>query len=241
METTVLLLLFICLAYLAREFHLNKNRLFKDVYYVNLTRRPDRDSKTRHELNKSKYLRNKYQRVPAVDGRQLRINGIPRNKMGWIGCARSHIGIWKKIMESDRPALIFEDDIFLKSNFDKTLSNCMKDIPKDFDIIYIMPDKRAVREKYNESFDKIADRNYSTCAYVVSPVGAMKLIRYLTPYKLQNQIDIMIAIYTKFGYFNCYSMREWPVWTYQDNTSDVQLNFGNKVRYIGKEELDNKK
>lgn len=82
-----------------------------------------------------------------------------------IGCALSHMMVWKKFIDSfeenklentenklndekennenkeekenDEWCLIFEDDVILENNFEQNLNKIMEYVPKDFDILYL--------------------------------------------------------------------------------------------------------
>eukprot|EP00747_Dinoflagellata_sp_TGD_P178914 gnl/TRDRNA2_/TRDRNA2_28814_c0_seq1.p1 gnl/TRDRNA2_/TRDRNA2_28814_c0~~gnl/TRDRNA2_/TRDRNA2_28814_c0_seq1.p1 ORF type:complete len:443 (-),score=100.15 gnl/TRDRNA2_/TRDRNA2_28814_c0_seq1:155-1312(-) len=111
------------------------------VLYVNLDRREDRRVKMEKLFSPHPWLNSKYQRLPAVDGRQLtwkqlQADGIFTDKaeefaqlcekmklatvksthltLGGCGCALSHLRAWEELVNSPDSvqwALIFEDDV----------------------------------------------------------------------------------------------------------------------------------
>ena len=94
------------------------NILLKNVYVVNLERSKDR---LQHIDDNLKKFGIKYQRFNAVDGGKLPMSEIDNNTTlmcrylfctrSIIGCAMSHIALWKMIAESpDKWHLILEDD-----------------------------------------------------------------------------------------------------------------------------------
>lgn len=109
------------------------------IFYINLSRRPDRDQHVRAELDKHNLL-NITERISAVDGSTLNLDTIPETIItsqgivnaksktngvgipltpGAIGCALSHRNIWLRIRDdpSIQSALILEDDIDLDKDF----------------------------------------------------------------------------------------------------------------------------
>ncbi|TGT68781.1 hypothetical protein EN802_26160 [bacterium M00.F.Ca.ET.159.01.1.1] len=83
-------------------------------------------------------------RVSAVDGKfvdrmQLINSGVMAQdctySAGSIGCALSHIGLWKLAAHENRTITIFEDDICCALDFTQTSSRIIHEAPRDWDII----------------------------------------------------------------------------------------------------------
>ena len=133
--------------------------MINKIYYINLDRRPERNEHTIKEISKLK-CNCPVERISAVDGKKLDITNIS-NKLitpagirdalqpkkglynllspGSIGCALSHLIIYDKIIEElsdDEYALILEDDIYVKPNFNEKLNKYINKIPK-FDILFL--------------------------------------------------------------------------------------------------------
>lgn len=80
------------------------------------------------------------------------IKKIKGLKVGEIGCFLSHYFIWKKIIELDKPCLIFEDDALICNEFSDKLNNILqKGVPENFDILWIGIRQNYIQKKiYNE-------------------------------------------------------------------------------------------
>jgi glycosyl transferase, family 25 len=128
---------------------------FKDIdsYYINL----DRSVKRRNEFERQCVDQDlSVQRFSAVDGQKIPdemvkevlhhpnsehfLNSVlidDRKNIGHFGCFLSHIGVYHKFMESDKPyCLIFEDDAEFKTDtFKADVNRHMGNVPKDWDIV----------------------------------------------------------------------------------------------------------
>ena len=240
----ILLLCLFCFKDSFSNLNYDENNIINkfDAYYINLSRRLDKNKNTLIELNKSNLLLNKMKRFEAFDGKDIDLNNynqfnINKNllekRRGWIGCALSHIELWKTCINNKKPMLIFEDDNVIKQeiNFDKHLENIINNFPKDFDIIYLVTDNIVNYEFYNDLFVKATSNNFTTSAYFISPYGAQKLLNFIMPYKPHLQIDSYIITLTIYNKINCYIYRKSIMYTIQDfNSSDIQV----KTNYVKK-------
>ena len=213
-----------------------------DAYYINLKRRPDKNKNTLVELDKSNLLRNKMKRFEAIDGKDIDLTNylapgisarLLEKRRGWIGCALSHMELWQKCVDINKPILIFEDDNVIKEevNYDKHLETIINNFPKDFDIVYLVTDNIVNYKPYNDLFVKAKSNNSILSAYFISPSGAQKLLDSIMPYKPYLQIDWYINRLTHNKKINCYIYRKSIMYTIQDfNTTDIQ----GKTNYVKK-------
>jgi glycosyltransferase involved in cell wall biosynthesis/GR25 family glycosyltransferase involved in LPS biosynthesis len=83
-------------------------------------------------------------RYPAVDGAavnraELISSGILADdcpySSGAIGCALSHIHLWRTARAGDRPTTIFEDDTVAVAGFDRKSAEIMASLPPDWDLV----------------------------------------------------------------------------------------------------------
>jgi glycosyl transferase family 25 len=124
-----------------------------------------------------------------------------------IGCALSHLYVWKKIAESkDEMAIVFEDDVIFTKDFNEKFKDTINNIPQYFDLLYLgrldnsnpiffLLTFLAGLSKINET--KVDEYLiHPRCAiqahaYIISKKGAKKLIKLLNG-KIDNHIDTCI-------------------------------------------------
>lgn len=193
------------------------------VYFINLDRRQDRLNALTTEL-KRVGLYDISERFPAIDGNTLNSDTLDRwttdichyfCNPSLIGCAMSHMSIWKRFYESsDNTILILEDDaIFTVDNIPQFLDDHREYIPDDFDIFYLgcfagcfetptlsslsvpLLHNRGVRldhpVKHINQYVLQPFYPLGLHGYILSRKGCEKLLR-LFP-KITNHIDLMIA------------------------------------------------
>lgn len=183
------------------------------VRVLNLDRRPDRFDGFRSSLEAAAGPRfaGRCRRFPAVDGRDLRLNEAIRHmfrgndfgfRRGIVGCALSHLEMWKQLSESDAPAwLVFEDDARVCEGFVGQLielaGHLAKSVPA-YDLVLLGyhawdPDPndqycgshRAPRPR-PMPWDTFLGGSF---AYLISRIGAARLVSLAERDGIQNGID----------------------------------------------------
>lgn len=148
-----------------QDLHSLPWRSLRGVYCVNLDRRPERWLFMRDQFAA---LRMHARRWPAVDGRQLDVHrlvdaglisakALPRYLLpdgaklfgidltaGGIGCALSHMQIWKHVIEHSEGCgehtrfLVVEDDCEFLAGFSEVLlERRMAQVPPDWQIVFL--------------------------------------------------------------------------------------------------------
>ena len=192
-----------------------------EVYVISLKRSQDR--KDKFDANNMKYI-NKYTYHDAIDGKTININNLDKSiftkgsvnySNGAIGCALSHLQLWEKCIELNKPIIVMEDDVIVSKLFEKYISNLINNmLPANWDIIQlsynfdsVLSYNNTVYEQCNCVFNKtkmtkndinnfvnskinttIAKLNHSfgTSAYMINPKGAKILKERCFP--LNNKI-----------------------------------------------------
>lgn len=115
---------------------------------------------------------------------------------GALGCALSHYLILKECSQSDRPYLIFEDDILLDPDFDNQLKILIKHIQDNsiqFDVLYLgLHNIPALNKKLSHD-DILYIPQGLTCgtwAMMISPEGASKILNLIFPLNVQIDSEI---------------------------------------------------
>jgi GR25 family glycosyltransferase involved in LPS biosynthesis len=193
------------------------------VKVLNLDRRPDRWARMVGVLREAGLRR--YQRVAARDGRALRAAdaelGLFRaNHFGWrrgvVGCALSHIGLWRGLAASPDAGvawLILEDDVGLGSDFLVQWSRRVDEVGQvdpGWDLLFLgltvwepevtavasgpMPPVPNVLPRV-ERLTRPPRRAAGTHAYVLRRAGAWKLLEWLAQEGMRVPVDIFILMH----------------------------------------------
>ena len=180
-----------------------------DIFVISLESSTER--KVTFDNYNSKYI--KYTYHNAVDGKKININNLDKSLFkkgsqnysnGAIGCALSHLQLWDKCIELNKPIVIMEDDAIVSRDYNKHINNIMNNLlPKTWDIVQLNYNFDSVLsynntnyETCNCTFNKhkitktdisnfvntkiittIAKLNFcfGTSAYIINPIGAKKL------------------------------------------------------------------
>jgi len=191
-----------------------------EIFVISLERSTDR--KVVFDNYNSKYI--KYTYHTAVDGKTVNIDmldstifkkGSKNYSNTAIGCALSHLQLWEKCIELDKPIVIMEDDVIVSRDYNKHINNLMNNlVPKSWDIIQLNYNFDSVLSYNNTNYETcncvfnkhkmtktditnfvntkinttIAKLNFSfgMSAYVINPNGAKKLRDLCFP--LENRI-----------------------------------------------------
>ena len=186
---------------------------------VNLERRLDRKKVMENLLSKTDLIDN-CDFVKAVDGLKLLLTDELEimfsdndfgTKRGAIGCALSHLELWKQLINDDlyNKYLVLEDDIEIDENI-KFKLNQMNDIlnydnneNNNWDIIYLgFHIYNKNKNKYNEKINTIKQLSIipydteitigGTFGYIINLSGANKLVNYIKNNGIKHGIDYLM-------------------------------------------------
>jgi GR25 family glycosyltransferase involved in LPS biosynthesis len=174
------------------------------IFVINLDTRQDRLTGL---MTAEPYLKNIVTRIPAVNGKTLKMNRFIYNlfkhnhfqwKKSLIGCNLSHLTTWSQIVNTPGEYfLVLEDDVRFTPGWLKAWEKCAQEIPSDADILYLggvlPPNKPALptcTEQVNKFWAKIRPNTYFSpepsptfhfCAYsyILTKAGAKKIMDYM--------------------------------------------------------------
>ena len=227
------------------------------ICIINLERRLDRKQKLQ-PIFKSQQLDPKW--IKAVDGKQLMpteelkklVQGnIYNSRRGVIGCALSHLNLWKQLVQDTNHEyyIVLEDDITLQDGWYDKINTIQRD---GQDLIWLGYHMfSCVREKVKHVYDipavditvspfEVNSKQYvgGTFAYIIYKSGAQKLIDYIQQNGIKWPIDnLMVNVPT----LNMKEIRpflvhsEWYEDIQQPVDSDIQMindNLFNDKKYI---------
>lgn len=219
-----------------------------EAFVINLDRSPDRWSRVSRMLQTHGI---KYTRVSAVDGQQL----TPRERKkqttrlcgafctdAQLGCALSHYHVWDQIVkQKSNMAMVFEDDVSLVDGFSTKLNSFLREVPQDFDIVYLgcfigcFPDgklnfldrvllavAKISTKPLGKKWVRVSEHVYiptlalGAHAYIVSRKGAQKLLE-LTRGIAEGHVDTQIQSYAES--LNIYALT--PMLAFQNQSQSV--------------------
>jgi GR25 family glycosyltransferase involved in LPS biosynthesis len=188
------------------------------VRVINLERRSDRLASFQAELGSktSPAFSARVVRLPAVDGRELTLTAAIRHtyrnndfnfRRSIIGCAESHLRLWRDLVHCPAPAfLIFEDDVSLCAGFEGQMAELCGELVErhcQFDIVFIghfvwQPGTEdhcdASRRPVGVQAFVGADYLGGLFAYLISRQGASKLLKIIETCGIQHGIDRFIQL-----------------------------------------------
>lgn len=182
------------------------------IYFINCKKHKDRLLKIKQEFGK--YSINAH-RIPCVDGKKLTDKklcdlidqGIVHKDANMspieVAISKSHINTWERYLkESDAPyVIVVEDDIKLKPNFSKKLSQVLINVP-EFDSLYLFNNNifdTSHKLKLVKSITKNLEVYKETVAHNPSGVAYM-LKREMAEYLVRNAYPIKVPIDTFIGH-----------------------------------------
>ena len=220
--------------------------LIKNLYVINLERRTDRKEKMEQVLLEQNI--NDYEFFKAIDGRQLELtdeiynlfkNNDFGNRKGFIACALSHLSLLKQLVHSEEEYyIIMEDDITFCDNFKTELIKNILKIKnnKEIDFLYL---GYHFKKKYeNDRFTYLNHltqidnhEKYSICGnfgYIVTKLGARKLLDYIAINGIKHGIDYLIKIVPDMNNMICQPhivFSEWVSKIASEVDSDIQRDY----------------
>jgi len=190
---------------------------FTNIICLNLEKRKDRKEYIKKILTETKLLEfsNFFN---AIDGQKLLptdelikifINNDFGSRKSFIGCALSHLEIWKQLIADDKyeKYLILEDDIIFVDNIRSKLNQLYKKLRKiEWDIVYLgFHCKKSKIEKYEKYLYQI---KYMTIipykikwtigglfGYIITKSGALKLKKFIDENGIKHGIDYLMFYY----------------------------------------------
>jgi GR25 family glycosyltransferase involved in LPS biosynthesis len=199
-----------------------KNRIHYPILYINLDRSPERNEFMLDQFKK--YGIKNYMRINGVDGSKIDYNSgtIVENDNGEplvilqfsedfdyinktnpndniskseLGCTLSHIKAIKYAYDNKLgTVLILEDDVDLSLMplWEYSLPELVQNAPKDWDYIKLYHNTGSLNK--NNNFSKDTEYTWSTSAYLISPIGQLKINNYIknNQFFVTNGADVQI-------------------------------------------------
>jgi len=220
------------------------------IKIINLKRRPDRKENMKRIMNSIQNTKNiNYSFVEAVDGlvllptielKDLFTGNDFGNRRGVIGCALTHLNLWKKLLNDTTAEyyVILEDDITLCTNFNEKINELHSHfIEKDLVFLgyHMFSHKRnEVKEIYDIEKDTTIIHEYNenlyiggTFSYTINKTGAQKMINYINKHGIKRAIDYVIKINKEISIYETQPLLIFSEWN-EDNKivdTDIQTSY----------------
>jgi len=182
------------------------------VHVINLERRPDRWKSFREaSAAAAGAFAARCQRFPAIDGRHVSLTPEVRHlfryndflfRRGMVGCALTHLSLWRQVAYGTGEAsIVFEDDARLSQDFNGQMVEVCGQLGRshaDFDIVllgYFPWTEEQRRELQSETHSvRLRPMEWQkyvggTFGYIVSQAGARRLLALAERDGVQNGID----------------------------------------------------
>lgn len=220
-------------------------KIFDEIYLINLKRRPDRLKNFLKHYNDSDIGKYSLVKFDAIDGSKLDVESVPlselaqaelqqletigfRNKhyqltKGAIGCYLSHVKVWEHILKNNHSiALVFEDDAKVPSNFLKQTKKYIKNVPNNWDIILLgyLCNKCLEYKEYNK-----VERFMLTHCYLIKKETILKILKTNSLFPITQQIDSYMSELSSI--INIYTIKNKYVKQFGSRT-DIQAPIMNK-------------
>ena len=196
----------------------NKNNKIKNIFFITLYRDKHRIKNVQNLINKYN-IKSVSNIIKAIDGKKIYNNkdllsnyfnkrGL-KLRPGEIGCALSHVMLWKYMLKLNLDYMIvFEDDVQFDKNTLQKLNKFLNNVPSDYDICQILHHKNSKKirnlKKYNMK-NKYVMKGYSqsgTVGYVISKKGAKILLKYTN--EIDRPIDNLIRKQLRYSRIKTY-------------------------------------
>jgi len=203
------------------------------MFVINLVIREDRLKKFRDNFTtkvlayNNKTFEESITVFDAVDGKLLKTKGLYENEYaeevkylfrdndfcsrpGVIGCALSHITLWRALVEDHNETfgyLIFEDDVDFADAYEWKLYSMLLQVTFEWDILFLghlvcyeyqtnhrVDGPLPIWEKLSDYTEPRRTSWVGTASYIISKRGAMKLLQYIEAKGVQHGIDYLIQL-----------------------------------------------
>ena len=120
---------------------------------------------------------------------------------GGLGCYMSHVRVWRRVVQLNRPAIVLEDDVQLFPSFKSRIQKALAELPHDWGMLYLanLVPRDIVKKsehEYGKHIVRLSGNYWGTYAYAISPSAAHILLLHALP--LQYQVDSFIQKTTQF-------------------------------------------
>ena len=231
----------------------NSNELIYKTYVINLDRSEDRlefvkDNARKANLDITRFRGVEGNKLDLADLKRRNIITNEKLRVGEIGCALSHINLWKKIINDDtisddKLVLILEDDVIIPKDLNQKLKKLLPHSPEDWELLFLggcnlygtKVNNHFMKPLIKESPRKLGRTNICTHAMLFKKSSIKKFLDVCSP--LHNSIDFQLR--QNYHKFNIYYTI--PLLIFQNTEMDsVRRIFNNEPKKASNAWLNHK-
>ncbi|MBX7185727.1 MAG: glycosyltransferase family 25 protein [Vicinamibacteria bacterium] len=170
--------------------------MLRELIVLNLRRSPERRAYMTAQAERLGLLVEFVESVDAEDLKRLGGEAPPGLSFGEWACLKTHSLVWRRVRESDRPAVVLEDDVELLPSFPEVVAAALATLPKDALLLLGHHSTlRGPREGARLCFMKtplapghhmarVAEFPMGAYAMVISPGAAKRLAKFAEPERM---------------------------------------------------------
>ena len=187
---------------------------------------------------------------PSEELKKLFANNDFGYRKGFIGCALSHLQLWKELVNdsSHNYYVIFEDDITLASNF-KNKFELLKSEFEIQDIVMLGYHMFSeTREKVKDTYDSVTETIKiepmndlyigGFFSYSINKKGAQKLITYIEQNGIQHGIDYLIKIIKELNVVELQPLIVFSEWNENNKPIDTDIQTNYESLFVNYDKFD---
>ena len=194
------------------------------VYCISLKRREDRRERISTRLNE---LGIEFEFFDGVDGRDVDVKtALPK---GAIGCNLSHINLYQKLRNEEKPFLVIEDDVEFVDDLISQFNSI--NIPRDWALLYFGGNHNGEElDMVNERVHRLK-KTFTTHCFAINPlhINLNSIIPEFANLYQELVIDEFLAYHVQTQY-PCYGIHPHLAW--QSNGFSDILNQEVKYEFL---------
>jgi GR25 family glycosyltransferase involved in LPS biosynthesis len=162
------------------------------AFVINRDSRPDR----MHRFLSQKGLNGlNIIRIPATELPQDEMPPDMKLTRGELGCFKSHVRTWKRMVEERIPeALVFEDDANLHGqSIIADVEACRSQLPTGWHVVFLGLNYFQKENDVNACFIKQKEGSYGAHCYIISLQGAARILRSAEREGFTMPVDIFLS------------------------------------------------
>jgi GR25 family glycosyltransferase involved in LPS biosynthesis len=162
------------------------------------------------------------ERLPGIDGREVKVPSNWRYPPGVYGCLQSHLSVIGQAKKRRKPSvLIFEDDCIFCVDLNDKFRQYISELPSDWGLLFFGGRHKKEPQRVSDNIGKVVETWQSLC-YAVNHTLYDALIEQCE--ETQEAIDhYLVALQ---GRFNCYCFMPSLVWQAGDDSDTQERDSG---------------